>query len=78
MYWMLIGTLCLLTNAADPNSLSCVRVASDIKFIDYTTCNAYSYQVVEEFREDLEKYPGQNIKFFCVPYQPINLKGTQV
>ena len=35
-------------------------------------------QVVEEFREDLEKYPGQNIKFFCVPYQPINLKGTQV
>jgi hypothetical protein len=52
MYWMLIGTLCLLTNASDPTSLTCVRIASDIKFIDYNTCNLYSHTVVEDLRED--------------------------
>ena len=78
MNWMLIGTLCLLTNVGDLGSLSCVRVASEIKFANYDACNEYSLLIVDEFSTEVQKYPGQKIEFYCVPYQSIKLKGTEI
>jgi len=77
MYWLLVGTLCLLTHANDPSTLKCTRVISEIEFSSYETCNTFSYQVVDEFGEMIQKHPGQSIQFFCVPYYPLKLKGTE-
>ena len=78
MYWMLVGTLCLLTHVNDPNSLQCVRIASDIKFHSYQSCNEFSYIVADEFRDEINKQPGQGLQFHCVNYELIKLKGKQI
>lgn len=75
---MLIGTLCLFTHTTDPGSLKCVRIASDIKFPTYQSCNEFSYKVVEELKEDINKYDGQGVKFHCVNYDLIKLKGQNI
>lgn len=78
MYWMLVGTLCLLTHINEPSSLHCVRIASDIKFNSYQSCNEFSYMVTDELRDEINKYPGQGVKFHCVNYELIKLKGQNI
>ncbi len=78
MYWMLVGTLCLLTHINEPSSLQCVRIASDIKFDSYQSCNEFSYIVTDELRDEINKYPGQGVKFHCVNYELIKLKGQSI
>ena len=78
MYWMLIGTLCLLTHTTDPGSLKCVRIASDIKFPTYQSCNEFSYKVVEDLKDEINKYDGQGVKFHCVNYDLIKMKGQSI
>ena len=78
MYWMLIGTLCLFTHTTDPSSLQCVRIASDIKFPTYQSCNEFSYKVVEDLQDEITKYDGQGVKFHCVHYELIKMKGQSI
>ena len=78
MYWMLVGTLCLLTQVNDPSSLQCVRIASDIKFPTYQSCNEFSHKVVEELRDEINKQPGQGVQFHCINYDLIKLKGQSI
>ena len=60
------------------SSLQCVRIASDIKFPTYQSCNEFSYKVVEDLQDEITRYDGQGVKFHCINYDLIKLKGQSI
>jgi|TARA_Y100000296_G_scaffold24666_1_gene29090 hypothetical protein len=77
MKFLLIGTLCLLTDLSDPTSVVCKYVINEEPYTNSVDCIKQSRLFVDQLKPMLVDNNG-SVKFFCYPYQPIKLDGEKI
>lgn len=77
MKFLLVGTVCLLTNLSDPTSVVCKYVINEKPYTNSADCIKQSHLFVDQLKPMLVDNNG-SVKFFCYPYKPIKLEGQKI
>jgi len=77
MKFLLVGTLCLLSDLADPTSVQCKFIINEKPYASADECITESHIIVDILKPELQDKNG-SVKFSCYPYEPITLKGHKV
>ena len=77
MKFLLVGTLCLLTDLADPTSVQCKFIINEKPYASTDECITESHILVDQLKPMLQDKNG-SVKFSCYPYEPIKLEGQKI
>ena len=77
MKFLLVGTVCILTNLSDPTSVVCKYVINEEPYTQAADCIDQSHLFVNQLKPMLQDNNG-SVKFSCYPYQPIKLEGEKI
>jgi len=77
MKFLLVGTICLLTNLSDPTSVVCKYVINEEPYTNSADCIKQSHLFVDQLKPMLMDNNG-SVKFSCYPYKPIKLEGQKI